>query len=227
MKLLRCGQCIHRTYCSKECQTADWQDTHSEWCNEWYAPLSKYAHALSGDPSAWRNLVSWIEFHDTALLNAAIAQYVQMKAAHPQLDVTKECVLEVVVEYRTDPGLPAEKRFKVVSLGMSRPVPGVVCVAQPDLDIHAAMSVYRDSIELIAEEREQALAGERTYWGTGAYLILARFAPNTEANQLIPFWSHFNIDIVLGTATPACRNALDQLKEVLDEGKKSGLLSSQ
>ncbi|TBU41820.1 hypothetical protein BD309DRAFT_867577 [Dichomitus squalens] len=209
LKLFRCSGCSVATYCSKECQKAHWRDGHKEACAT-YKLFRDRAIQLSGNPHAWSDLMQWAEYHHSSIINATLACYIHKKDFVP--DVTNKYLLQLSLNYINDPSLPVEKKFELRGAHFSSkdeplcaPLYKVVFAQRP-----AAVEIGKMEM------------GRKLYWGTGAYLLMARFRPDQVqfGTDGIPFWKHFGIDALHAMARPACRNPLDQLEENLMEGLK-------
>ncbi|KAI9060747.1 hypothetical protein FKP32DRAFT_1577368 [Trametes sanguinea] len=203
-KLLRCSRCSIATYCSKECQLAHWRAGHKIQCGA-YADHRKRAVSLSGNPDAWSHLMRWVTFHHPTLINAATSLYLQRKDRIP--DITARYIVHLSLNYKNDPALPAQQQFELVDF----------CLGSRDSP--RAGATYGEAFmeRPVAVEIGKHEFGDQ-YWGTGAYILVVRFDPETTA--VIPFWKHFGIDKDTAQARPACRNAICQLVENIREGRK-------
>ncbi|TBU55957.1 hypothetical protein BD310DRAFT_824815 [Dichomitus squalens] len=154
--------------------------------------------------------MQWAEYHHSSIINATLACYIHKKDFVP--DVTNKYLLQLSLNYINDPSLPVEKKFELRGAHFSSkdeplcaPLYKVVFAQRP-----AAVEIGKMEM------------GRKLYWGTGAYLLMARFRPDQVqfGTDGIPFWKHFGIDALHAMARPACRNPLDQLEENLMEGLK-------
>ena len=164
----------------------------------------------SGDPNAWANLMTWVSFHNTSLLNATLACYLHLLPENP--DVATTHILHVSLLYIDDPALPAERRFELRSTQL-------VHKDDPAL-APAPGQTYAD---LVFPSRAAAASMGRMemgddYWGTGVYLLMVKFRRDNKGS--VPFWKHFGIDKDRARATPACAHPFDTLKHNMHEGIK-------
>ncbi|RDX52221.1 hypothetical protein OH76DRAFT_198188 [Lentinus brumalis] len=208
VKLLRCAGCSIATYCSKDCQKANWRAGHKLAC-QLYKTQRDRAIELSGSAKAWSDLAQWVEYHHASLINSTLACYLNKKDAIP--DVTAKYLLHISLNYRNDPELPPQKQFEMRGAHFShKDDPGCAM-------LYNVVFAQRPA----AVEMGKMEMGNR-YWGTGAYLLMVRFRPNKAEFGVdgVPFWKHFGIDKDSANAHPACRNPLEQLEENLHSGKK-------
>ncbi|KAI0747251.1 hypothetical protein C8Q80DRAFT_830259 [Daedaleopsis nitida] len=163
---------------------------------------------LSGNPNAWSDLATWVEYHHSTLVNATVACYLHLKATIP--DVAAKHLFRITLNYRNEPDLPVEKKFEMRGAHLT-----------PVDDPECAM-LFRPVNEArpAAVEMGKVEMGE-LYWGTGAYVLMVRFRPDLTVfgTDGVPFWKHFGIDSTTANAVPACRNPLDQLEDNLHQGR--------
>ena len=191
---------------SKECQKEGWRMGHKEAC-KFFSTICKQACQIAGTPKAWPDLAEWVRFHHNSLMNAALACCLNLKDSEPDVSATHFLVIELL--YRNGAAIPAERKFELVGANF-------VHNDDPQLGpLYEYISASRPNA-VMCSKREYG----RTYWGTGAYMILAHFRPLDDPTGVVPFYKHFGIDDYHSKAKPACRNPLDQLKENVELGKK-------
>ncbi|OJT05311.1 hypothetical protein TRAPUB_3869, partial [Trametes pubescens] len=193
---------------SKECQKAHWRAGHKDAC-DFHHLVRERATALTGNPKAWSDLATFIEFHHTTLVNCTLANFLYMKPLHPR--AAAEHIVHFSLRYRNDPALPAHKKFE----------PRGVYIAHRD---EAMLPGNDGGYAAVWRERDFAIKmGKRelgsAYAATGAYYLMVKFGDDAEAGN-IPFWKHFGIDDWRWNALPSVRKPWDIFKETIEEGKK-------
>ncbi|KAM5531979.1 hypothetical protein V8D89_014379 [Ganoderma adspersum] len=143
----------------KECQKKHWREGHKQLCNAQKVFRDRSVQQ-SGNPNAWSDLMQWVKFHHPTIVNAALACYIRKKHTVP--DVTSQYLLQLSLNYRNDPSLPAEMQFVVAATHFT------------PRDGPFASQVYEYIFEqrFAATELGRMEMGERLYWGTGAYLLM-------------------------------------------------------
>ena len=173
-----------------------------------FGPSRVLATRNSGDPTAWRQLTTWITFHHATLINATLACFLQKKKAIP--DIADTHILFIALLYRHDPTLPVERRFEVQDAQL----------VHKDEPSSAGGPTYG---QLVFMDRGTAVEMGRMelgkdYWGTGAYILSTRF--KEENVQALPFWKHFAIDKQHSRAKLTCNPPLALLRRNIHEGFK-------
>ncbi|VDB88575.1 unnamed protein product [Peniophora sp. CBMAI 1063] len=104
-RLSRCSKCKRTQYCSKKCQFDAWKD-HKHDCKNWRAEAVDGANA-TGNPNAWVDWVTWMEYHRDSIGNAMLAHH-----GHKGVGSGKKWVLGIHVEYNREASL-VERKFDV------------------------------------------------------------------------------------------------------------------
>ncbi|TFK84043.1 hypothetical protein K466DRAFT_527921 [Polyporus arcularius HHB13444] len=217
-QLRRCTGCFCDAYCSPECQKAAWNNGHKHAC-KFYRTGRDRATELSGDPKAWANMMEWVRYHHSSLMNATIACAIKEQQASRKgtsfRDISSSHFLQVSVAYRKDPGLPMEQRFELRGTHfIQRDDPGSQGMV-PFLQVGLLGAIEMGKMECGPE-----------YAGSGSYLVVARFRPNDPSYYAgsgqdgIPFVKHFGVDRDHARAKLACRPPLGQLQANIAFGKK-------
>ncbi|KAI0672006.1 hypothetical protein C8Q78DRAFT_717821 [Trametes maxima] len=202
MKLLRCSRCSMATYCSKECQRIHWRSGHKDACT-WTSGIGEIAVSTSGNTKAWTDLATFVDYHHTSLINSALALFLMHKDEIK--DITAQHFVQYNLLYRNDPTLPPYMQFYLISMEF------------PDRSIRAPIYDMVWAAHEGAMEFAKHDYGEQ-YWGTGGYLLMIKFSADQQGS--LPFWKHFGIDTQHANARLACKDPLDRLAEVIDQGTK-------
>ncbi len=179
---------------------------HKQAC-KFFSALCKEAAEIAGTPKAWPDLADWVRFHHSTLMNATLACCLKLKPTEGNVSGTRFLLVEVL--YRNDPAVPLERKFELLA-----------SVFMENDDPH-----FSRLYEYLAASRENAVFCAKrecgtSYWGTGAYMVLAHFRDPADPNGIVPYFKHFAIDTYHANATRACRPPLHQLTENLEGGKK-------
>lgn len=190
---------------SKECQKAQWRDGHKQVC-KMFSVHKERAASISGNPNAWSHLATFIEYHHATLVNCTLACYLRAMPEIPTVATSHFLLISLL--YRNDPTRRPQDQFEVRGMHLEdRNDP-----AQPPT-FKILMTDRAAAVEMGKKEFGN------DYWGTGAYVLMVKFAPSPLAGAL-PFWKHFGIDKEHARATPARTHPWDQLRENVHEGKR-------
>ncbi|RDX52226.1 hypothetical protein OH76DRAFT_1400564 [Lentinus brumalis] len=207
------------SYCSPECQAADWS-IHKRSCKFWSRGWKHRATTLSGNPKAWEEIVDFAQFHHNSFMNSALAAYIFLQPEEAFADVASDNVVVTTLEYRNDPTIPPERKFEPL---------GTQVLEKNDPRIVMAREDWSRGYDETAMMGRQSLGD--SYRGTGTYLLFVRFRPQDPSVgpwglEPVVWTQHFNIDEARARAKLACRDAIHQLEENIREGKKMRICCS-
>ncbi|RPD60494.1 hypothetical protein L226DRAFT_612066 [Lentinus tigrinus ALCF2SS1-7] len=201
---------------STECQKAAWNGGHKHGC-KFYRTGRDRATELSGDPKAWANMMEWVRYHHSSLMNATLAECIRttQQTGESFRDVSSSYFLQVSVAYRADPSLPIEQKFELRGTHFVRRDDPMSQGIAPFVEVGRQGAVKMGQMECGSE-----------YAGTGSYLVVARFRPNDmsyyagSGQDGIPFVKHFGVNRDYACAKLACRHPLAQLQDNISSGRK-------
>ncbi|KAJ7150682.1 hypothetical protein C8R46DRAFT_1305323 [Mycena filopes] len=201
-KLSRCARCVHVSYCSKKCQTADWPQ-HKQAC-KYLAAERRQIEEASGLPTPMQDFHEWVAYYNAPLQNCAVA--IMELPQRPHLE--RLTVLALCLRHKRKPNLPVWDKFEVTSI-TRMDAAFLAAHMNPGLDAsHYAKVCEKGKIEL----------GD-SYYGMGRYSFSVQFNEGWK-EQPTEKLNHFAISKETARAQSLRADPWVLLREYINVGAK-------